>query len=255
MSSGKNKFTTDRKVSSSTALVSIHDVMPKTLPEIKTILHLLNNNGIQSVTLLIIPGKDWSKSDLNILRELQHQGYILAGHGWNHQCFQNMSLKHKIHSALISRMEAEHLSLSGELITALIRQCFSWFQENDFIVPDLYVPPAWALGSISWNDLEEMPFNMYETLTGVYHSSIHSFYRLPLVGFEADTSLRIRAIKALNTLNRGLSYILGRPLRIAIHPYDLHWGLAANLKKQLSRNCVYINYSDLDFKYSNRKRN
>lgn len=231
------------------AVVSVHDVAPQTLPEILTILKLLAEKGMQPVTLLIIPGRDWSPRDLEQLRKLEHEGYNLAGHGWDHSCYQKKSLRHKIHGALISRMTGEHLPLSREEIKALIQRCFRWFQDNDLQTPDLYVAPAWALGSISRNHLQEMPFTMYETLSGVYHSRSDSFVRLPLVGFEADTGFRIRVLKALNTVNYGFSRLLDRPLRVAIHPQDLYWGLAADLKKLLVQNFACIDYTGLNFKH------
>ncbi len=44
---------------------------------------------------------------------------------------------------------------------------------------------------------------------------------LPLVGFEADTPARRRALRISNTLNVVLGRWLGRPVRIGYHPGDL----------------------------------
>ncbi len=137
------------------ALISIHDVMPETREQVSQILALLPQ-GPQAITLLVVPGSNWQTADLDWLHQLQQQGYPLAGHGWLHRCEPPISLYHRLHSLLLSRRVAEHLSLSASGIDALIRNCHQWF---------LDVPPAWAMGSISRAQLAAMPFRLFETLT------------------------------------------------------------------------------------------
>ncbi len=229
------------------ALLSIHDVMPETLPITQSILEFLINRGIETVTILIVPGRNWSSKNIDKLIEMQREGYILAGHGWYHKCFLPKTIYHKLHSGLLSRMVAEHLSISREEIVKIINRSYSWFENHDLIPPDLYVPPAWAMGSISREELDRLPFRLYETLTGIYDNTDHFFYRLPLIGFEADTNLRVKLLKILNKCNRGLAYLLNRPLRISIHPYDQQLGLASELEELLLSNYEYINYTDINY--------
>jgi len=233
------------------ALLSVHDVMPETLSITQSILEFLTNRGIETVTLLIVPGRNWSSKNIDKLVELQRKGYILAGHGWNHKCFLPKTFYHKIHSGLLSRMVAEHLSISREEIIKIICQCYSWFGNHDLIPPDLYVPPAWAMGSISRKELDSLPFRLYETLTGIYDNTDNFFYRLPLIGFEADTDLRVKLLKILNKCNRGLTCLLNRPLRISIHPCDQQLGLASELEELLLCNYKYINYTDINYQKTN----
>ena len=229
------------------ALLSIHDVMPETLTRTQSILEFLINHGIKTVTLLIVPGRNWSSKDIDKLVELQWAGYILAGHGWYHGCALPKTIYHKLHSGLLSRMVAEQLSISRAEIIQIINRCYSWFVKHDLIPPDLYVPPTWAMGSISPKELDRLPFRLYETLTGLYDNRDHCFYRLPLIGFEADTNLRVKLLRILNKCNRGLAYLLNRPLRISIHPYDQQLGLASELEELLLSNYEYNNYTDINY--------
>ena len=62
---------------------------------------------------------------------------------------------------------------------------FNWFQENGLDSPTLYVPPAWALGDLNKEDLESLPFNEVEVISGVFINSRFNF--IPMIGFETKT--------------------------------------------------------------------
>ena len=49
------------------ALVSVHDVAPSTLPEVLDILELLAEAGVPPPTLLVIPGRAWTRETLTVL--------------------------------------------------------------------------------------------------------------------------------------------------------------------------------------------
>ena len=202
------------------ALVSIHDVMPETREQVSQILALLPQ-GPQAITLLVVPGSNWQTADLDWLHQLQQQGYPLAGHGWLHRCEPPISLYHRLHSLLLSRRVAEHLSLSASGIEALMMQCHRWFAQQGLKTCDLYVPPAWAMGSISRAQLAAMPFRLFETLTGVFDARAQQMHPLPLAGFEADTLLREWFLRGVNHLNWRRACHTGQALRIGIHPHDL----------------------------------
>ena len=212
--------------------VSIHDVMPSTLSQTLEILDYLSGYGIGQVTLLVVPGKEWDRKGIVTLRSLQNRGHQLAGHGWIHHADKCRSLYHKLHALFISRQAAEHLSLGESEIATLISRCHHWFPENGLPVPDLYVPPAWAMGDISRQHLHELPFRCYEFLNGLYHSDTDQFEHMPLLGFEADTRLRRRLLRLNNAVNR--LRMRKRIGRIAIHPHDLDLYLRPDLDRLFS---------------------
>jgi predicted deacetylase len=233
------------RLQSPPAIVSIHDVMPHTLPEVLQILQLLKDLNIFAVTLLVVSGLEWTEGEVALLQDLQQTGYELAGHGWKHQCFGEKTFSHTLHGAVMSRNEAEHLSLQPIQIRELLVRSFQWFQERDLQPPKLYVPPAWAMGQITRKALTDLPFRIYEYLTGVYHPRNDVFFRLPVVGYLADTPTRVWVLRILNVLNQSCAMLLRRPLRIAIHPFDLHLGLASDLRSLLKRYPLFITYTNL----------
>ena len=201
-----------------TAMVSVHDVMPTTLDRVREIVRFLRERRINRFTLLVVPGSGWSAGQIARLKTWQEEGIELAGHGWQHRGGRRRSFWHKIHGRMISRQEAEHLSLEADEIADIIRCCYRWFAAAGLIPPTLYVPPAWALGKIPEKHLPPLPFALYETISGIYEVGSGQRLRLPLAGYMADTPLRAMFLKINNAANMALP--LG-PKRIAVHPDDL----------------------------------
>lgn len=223
---------------------SIHDVMPETLTHTERLLELLGTYGAETVTLLVVPGRNWTPQALATLRRFEAGGAELAGHGWMHRCEKPRTLKHRLHSRLISRNVAEHLSLSKEGACALVRRCFDWFGENRFTPPSLYVPPAWAMGALSRDMLNTLPFRYYESSAGVYDAHTGRFNPMPLAGFEADTHARATFLRIFNAVNVAAARLTGCPLRIAIHPYDADLHLARDLDRLLDRIPRFAGYAE-----------
>ncbi|UWN48432.1 hypothetical protein ASALC70_00612 [Alcanivorax sp. ALC70] len=216
-------------------LVSIHDVMPETRDRVAELLERLADVPPAAVTLLVVPGRDWSGDDLDWLRDLSARGHPLAGHGWRHRCDPPRTLHHRLHSLFISRDVAEHLSLDGAGIAALIQDCHRWFVEHGLTPSPLYVPPAWALGRIEPEALAALPFRYFETLGGVYDARERRFIRLPLVGFEADTAWRAWSLNLFNRANLAMALMAGRSLRVSIHPQDLYYKLGGQVEAWVRR--------------------
>ncbi len=213
------------------ALVSIHDVMPETRTRVAELLRTMPETiPAERIVLLVVPGRDWSHADIGWLHSLQQQGYELAGHGWSHQCAPPRTLYHRLHSLLLSRDAAEHLSLDADAIAGLIRANRRWFDEQGLESPELYVPPAWALGAIPPAELKALPFRYYETLSGIHDVETGRFRRLPVVGFEADTPGRARVLRLINAVQLQLARWWRRPVRLAIHPHDAELYLARDLR-------------------------
>lgn len=226
------------------ALVSIHDVMPETRGRVTAMLQQLALPP-EVVTLLVVPGRAWSRDDLRWLKGLQQAGHPLAGHGWSHQCQPPVTLYHRLHSALLSRQAAEHLSFSCEGITHLLQRCHDWFAEHDLPVADLYVPPAWALGAITPADYPQLPFRQIETLAGVLDTHTGKTARLPLQGFEADTLFRALFLSLFNQVNESRARHRQIPVRVGLHPFDLEYRLAAQIPALMARVTEFQRYEDL----------
>lgn len=213
-------------------VVSIHDVMPETLPRVRSLLARVERAGLSPATLLVVPGRDWNEADMDALRGMAARGHELAGHGWSHRVERFGSLWHRLHGLLLSRRAAEHLAHSGEEVIGIVRDCRRWFDEQGLPAPSLYVPPAWAMGALPRRALDQLGFRYFETLAGIYDARTRRFLRLPVVGFEADTRLRAAALRLSNALNRWLGRRAGA-VRLAIHPFDAELRLSEDLERCL----------------------
>lgn len=228
------------------ALVSIHDVMPDTLSRVGSIIEELPDVCRKNLVLLVVPGLDWQDRQIEQLRAWQHEGILLAGHGWQHRARPPATLYHRLHATLISRQSAEHLSLSEAGVVALMVRNFGWFPAHELTAPDLYVPPAWALGSLGREAMRDLPFRYIETTSGFRDLDNQRHISLPLCGFECDTALRECFLRPWNQAQAALASHR-RPLRIAIHPQDFSLRLSDQLRRLLSRVTVTRHYAALDF--------
>jgi hypothetical protein len=228
------------------ALISVHDLMPGTMPAVRRTLQRLEQRKLAPVTLLVVPGRGWNRAGLAELRQLQRDGYRLAGHGWLHHADRLGGLYHRLHSLFLSRSVAEHLALDELGIIALMQRCFAWFEDHGLDVPALYVPPAWAFGAVSTQRLRSScPFRLIEVFNGVLEATTGQSRPLPLLGYEADNALRCQVLRGWNRWHRLRAHRSGEPLRIGIHPYDIDLRLAADLAQDLARPMQPIAYDEL----------
>ena len=231
------------------AVVSIHDVMPSTRSAVTQLLQRLTQCApkldCSQITLLVVPGKPWSNDDIGWLQSLVKSGHPLAGHGWSHQAQTPRTPYHVLHSLLLSRNAAEHLSCQPDQLVSLLMRCHRWFAQSDLPQPTLYVPPAWAAGCLSLSQWQALPFQQLETLSGVYELATGRRYTLPLTGYEADTPIRALFLKMFNQWNLQQAQNTQRPLRISLHPFDLQYALAQNAIQHLTAVDEFIAYSQL----------
>ena len=219
--------------------------MPRTLDNTERIMAELGSAGLRPVTLLVVPGSGWDSRSLERLHGLVSAGAELAGHGWSHVAEHIRGLRHRLHSALISRDVAEHLALSRDEAVILMSRCHDWFITNGLPGPTLYVPPAWAMGRVRRSDLDELPFDQFETLGGVYDTRSRQFRRTPMIGFEADTAFRAASCRAWNWLNLRFAGE-SNPVRVAIHPQDLELLLERDLRNVINQGGLALSYRQLN---------
>lgn len=203
--------------------------MPETLDQVSEIFRRLEQSRLLPVTLLVVPGRDWSAEDLIRLQSLVSRGAELAGHGWMHEVERVRGLRHRLHSALISKRVAEHLALDAAGCIDLMQRCHHWFAEQSLPLPTLYVPPAWAMGPLPRSALHDLPFLQFETLSGVYDAEASRFHRLPLLGYEVESRWQGLIVTGWNAINQKWGFSQQRPIRLGIHPDDFSLRLADQL--------------------------
>ncbi|MCL7939348.1 polysaccharide deacetylase family protein [Halomonas sp. ATCH28] len=212
-----------------TALISIHDVMPETLDHVGRLIRRLKDNGHCAITLLVVPGRNWSADDIRRLTEWSDDGIELAAHGWHHRAAAIRGIWHRLHAVFLSRDAAEHLALDADAIEALMRDSAAWFIRQGLPTPTTYVPPAWALGPLPRDRWSSLPFRRIEVTRGIIDIASGRLYSLPLVGFEADTRYRAAFLRRWNRFQVWQARRRNRPLRVGIHPHDGELKLADDL--------------------------
>lgn len=214
-------------------ILSIHDVMPSTLKQVARIIDQVPVSLRANIMLLVVPGLDWQPKDIDKLRQWSSMGMALAGHGWFHQTSDIKSIWHKVHSMLVSRDVAEHLSLTASSELQLMQRNREWFAQHNLPVCDWYVPPAWAFGRLPVKQRSLSGYRYFESTFFVYDGQLDAHHFLPMIGYEADTKLRKYGVKIWNSANRFLGR--WRPIRMGIHPHDLDLMLAEDLLADLQR--------------------
>ncbi|MDZ7811448.1 MAG: DUF2334 domain-containing protein [Arhodomonas sp.] len=207
-------------------------------------------HGHDAITLLVVPGlPPWSEADTAQLARWQRAGLELAAHGWHHHAARLGGPRHWIHSALLSRRAAEHLALGPDAIADLMRQSAAWFPWQ---VPDASdqpppVPPAWALGGHRTRATTGPALRAHRDHPGGRSSRGRPpLIALPLVGFEADTPMRERLLRAWNNVQARLARDHKRPLRIGIHRDDHELRLAGQLHAFIAGNWRSLRYRDFE---------
>lgn len=227
-------------------LASLHDVMPETWEEVQGFLEWLRARGIPPVSLLIVPGRGWKAEQIDQMRAWAEAGHALVAHGWFHHVENIRGLKHQLHSLFISRNVAEHLALSSAEILKLLHRSKAWFAENRLPEPNLYIPPAWALGPLNRTDLPKTPFQLIEVTRGLLHPQTAGITSLPLTGFEADTPCRAALLRRWNARAVKTARNKHVPLRLSLHPYDLNLRLADQLEEIVGMDWTYLDYLESD---------
>ncbi len=242
---------TERKF---TALASIHDLMPETLERVERIIGILDDKDVFPAALLVVPGKPWTDPQLDKIHQWVARGFRLIAHGWHHWG-PPRSFGHRIHSILISRNEAEHLSKPGEEVVELMQRSHDWFLHQGFPAPEVYIPPTWALGAVSQKDLKKLPYRCVETTFGVWTvsgkgedsegSAEPEFTSLPVAGFLCDTTGRTLFSRPWNQVQAWKARQRCTPLRISIHPDDFELRLADQLHNFLEDQWRWVDYGEL----------
>jgi predicted deacetylase len=217
------------------AIWSVHDVSPTTIELAAAIVERLEARKRGPIWILIVPAGEWPAAALAQLRCWAATGHELVLHGWAHEAPAVHGLYHRLHSALLSRDAAEHLGRDEADIRALVEAGRAWFAANGLPAPRVYVPPAWAMGALPLRAMGRYGFDRVETLSGIWDARHGRGWRLPLIGFEADTRFRAVSLRTLNAANVALARLSGRPLRIAIHPFDPELFLGPDLARWLER--------------------
>ncbi|MCG8422304.1 MAG: polysaccharide deacetylase family protein [Proteobacteria bacterium] len=214
-------------------LVSIHDVAPPFLPQVRWLRDRLHEWGVAHTTLLAVP--DFHRrgalhrdgATCAWLRDRAAAGDEIALHGYYH--IERIAITgpgSRLRSRLFSAGEAEFLSLDPETSEDLLRRGRAQLQDILGIPIRGFVAPAWQESRFLSQQLHALGFQWHETnlfVAPLAEDSGRIFS--PVIGFATRTPLRL--VSSL-LWGRTLTPILEcrarmRPslIRVALHPGDL----------------------------------
>ena len=214
-----------------TLIVSIHDVTPACVDEVKEAMSLLRGLGVSKLSLLAVPEYHGTRLDaeadfIGWLRECRDAGDEIILHGYKHlEQSKPRGLSRKIRNALFTRGEGEFLgaaaSQAGEWLDAgleMLRNC--GFE------PEGFVAPAWLLEQTLLPELTRRGI-LYTTLRSRI-LDLRARRAIPAPTVVLRGSSRNMSRLSRSYFNLMLLIWKWRPVvRLAIHPVDIRHGAQA----------------------------
>lgn len=212
-------------------VVSIHDVAPPFLPEVTALRARLAGWGVDAVTLLAVPDYHGraplveSAASMRWLRRQASRGDEIALHGLVHrQEFPARRRRDRVRAAIFTAGEGEMLG-AGQADPARIAEARETLVRIVDGPIDGFVAPAWLEPTGFATVLARLGFVWHETAFAVARlAGARRQWRIPVIGFATRSWWRERAAVAWA---RALTPVLdhlpgGAPVRVALHPGDLH---------------------------------
>jgi uncharacterized protein len=211
-------------------IVSLHDVAPSTFALIRQQVEELAALGVNQTSLLVIPyhhGIKKLEDDSALcswLFKQQELGHEMVLHGWEHRIPNSKGTSNAstwFYENLYTSREAEFLNLNRQEASQLIGEGLDMFRKLG-LKPEGFIAPAWLM-----NPDVEHAAREHKLL---YTNTISELIQLP-------TNRRVRTRSCVWSTRagwrRGCSLIWNRflfqklqsadPLRISLHPNDLHY--------------------------------
>jgi uncharacterized protein len=225
-----------------TVVVSIHDVAPATMPEVRSLLGLAERAGL-AVSLLVVPGP-WRPPAMGecawFVDELHHlaaRGHEVVVHGWEHRAVEDpdrsIGRVERAAGRLLTRGCAEFAELGPREAAARIRSGLDAVRAAGFD-PIGFTPPGWLASPEANGALAAAGYRYTTTRTavvdlvrGVRHPVPAWSQRVgsPLTGATTSVVERL-VVKRLRA---------GHDVRIALHPADVRVAsVAASVERMLA---------------------
>lgn len=205
--------------------VSIHDVSPRWAEEVETALGWCRAIGVRP-GLLVVPdfhhrGPLRDHPDyVALLRRLSDDGHEIFLHGYFHQSLPGEGVGHFVAQRVVSAGEAEFASYDRDVGER-------WLNEGAAMLRELglpmrgFVPPAWARRSWLLPALRSRGLDYCEDQIFIHQPSTGVRRLCPALNYASRTLGRRLSSAAYARLGRAYPRA-GVPVRIALHPADVH---------------------------------
>lgn len=205
--------------------VSIHDVSPRWATEVETALALCHAIGVRP-GLLVVPDfhAQWPLEDhpefTERLRNLAGDGHEVFLHGWFHLSGPGEGLAHRFAQTVVSAGEAEFASYDIDVGCRRLDEGLRLLRRVG-LDPVGFVPPAWARRGWLLSALAERGLRWCEDQLFGYDPVERKKRFCPALNFASRTAGRRRSSVLYTRMGR-LYPKFGVPVRVALHPADLH---------------------------------
>jgi len=205
--------------------VSIHDVSPRWAAEVETALGWCHAIGVKP-GLLVVP--DFHQQGplrdhpgyASLLKGLSDEGHQIFLHGYFHRSLPGTGAAHFVAQRVVSAGEAEFASYDRDVGEGWLDAGASMLRELGLPMRG-FVPPAWARRSWLLPSLRSRGLDYCEDQLFVYQPSTGARRLCPALNYASRTLGRRLSSAAYARVGR-LYPRAGVPVRIALHPADVH---------------------------------
>jgi predicted deacetylase len=213
-------------------LVSIHDVAPRFLSEVRTLRERLAGWGVPVVTLLAVPDHHGSsplarcRDTVRWLRSCAGAGDEVALHGFHHLARGAVPSRwDRARAALLTAGEGEMLAVPPAQVAPILARGRDVVADVVGAEPVGFVAPAWLEPRGLADVLGAVGFRWHET--SLYLEALPSGRRLvsPVLGWATRSARREAAAVAWAAVMTPVARRIARAsgvVRVALHPGDVH---------------------------------
>ena len=208
-------------------IVSLHDISPRTHAACVRIVGELQELGVRTSSLLVIPNhhrKGHFLEDQALcswLRDLAGKGHEIVAHGYYHQRARRVreNVRERITTRIYTADEGEFYDLDVTAAGALLSKARDDFAQIG-VEPAGFIAPAWLLSRGALEALREGAWTYTTRLTTIVDLQTGREYRSQSLVWSVRSAWRRITSLAWNAvLFRALRNI--EVLRISIHPVDV----------------------------------
>ena len=211
-------------------IVAVHDVAPSTLPEARWLLSRLDDAGVATRVLKVIPAEDGADArgmaDVErLVRDEAAAGSEIVLHGWTHRAEgpSRGAVADRVRARLFAGDTAEFLALEPLEMRGRLESGRAWLDRLG-LAPGGFCPPGWLAVPGLAGAARAVGFRYLVTLRGLRDLRQDPGRRaridLPATGYmgagsEQEALMRVGAA----LLSRPLAWLLRAPAtRIYLHP-------------------------------------
>lgn len=195
--------------------LSIHDITKSTIEQVRQLVEIVREEGINKISFLLIPSYHNKESILEVCQEIKSLtfGGEIILHGYTHlgERFSSLSYKH-----IFTSYEGEFVCFDD--VQDRLKKCIEMLEKCGLKAFG-FIPPAWLMRRQDLNILKGLGFRFTTDRRYLYDLQTGKRYLSPVITFSSR-----RPIQELSVLYVYMAKVFIKHLklvRIALHPPDI----------------------------------